>query len=178
MIREDSKNYHSWQHRQWVIRTYNLWDQELSFIEQLLNEDLRNNSAWNQRYFVISNTTGYSSDDVIKREIQFALSYIKMAPNNESAWNYLHGVLKGKDISSQQDVREMCDQLISQQVCSPHLMSTMIDIYDEEASRGNNDSLVKAIELCAELSTKIDPIRERYWNYIAKKLKSKHGQIN
>lgn len=41
-----------------VIRTYGLWDKELEFVDKLLREDLRNNSAWNHRCFVITNTTG------------------------------------------------------------------------------------------------------------------------
>lgn len=55
--------------RQWVIRTYSLWDKELEYVEKLISEDIRNNSAWNQRYFVVSNTTKFS-EDVIKREIE------------------------------------------------------------------------------------------------------------
>ena len=63
----DAKNYHAWQHRQWVIKEFTLWDNELEYVNKLLNEDIRNNSAWNQRYFVISNTTGFT-DKVIKKE--------------------------------------------------------------------------------------------------------------
>lgn len=71
----DAKNYHAWQHRQWVIREFDLWDNELTYIEGLLREDLRNNSAWNQRYFVINNTTQFT-DDVIDREIRFVTDEI------------------------------------------------------------------------------------------------------
>lgn len=35
-----------------------MWDKELEFVDKLLREDLRNNSAWNHRCFVITNTTG------------------------------------------------------------------------------------------------------------------------
>jgi len=66
----DAKNYHAWQHRQWVIREFDLWDNELDYVDNLLREDLRNNSAWNQRYFVINNTTQFT-DDVIEKEIRW-----------------------------------------------------------------------------------------------------------
>jgi len=36
-------------------------------------DDFRNNSAWNQRYFVISNTKDLSSLDVKKEEIEYSL---------------------------------------------------------------------------------------------------------
>ena len=65
----DAKNYHTWQHRQWVIKEFKLWENELEYVNKLLADDIRNNSAWNQRYFVITHTTGYT-DEVMKREIK------------------------------------------------------------------------------------------------------------
>ena len=41
-----------------VNKTFNLWDIELDFVDRLLMEDLRNNSAWNHRWFVVKSTTG------------------------------------------------------------------------------------------------------------------------
>jgi protein farnesyltransferase/geranylgeranyltransferase type-1 subunit alpha len=35
------------------MKTFGFWDQELKFVDRLLEEDVRNNSAWNQRYFSI-----------------------------------------------------------------------------------------------------------------------------
>lgn len=49
---------------------YKLWDGELAFVEELLEDDVRNNSAWNQRHFVISRTTTYSPAEVLAREVQ------------------------------------------------------------------------------------------------------------
>ena len=49
---------------------YSLWDRELEYVDQLLEEDVRNNSAWNQRHFVVSHTTGYSDPAVLDREVR------------------------------------------------------------------------------------------------------------
>lgn len=84
---KDSKNYHAWSHRcdcvgsrchfgwsapphhvsglfgllrQWALARFNMWDRELGFVEELLEDDVRNNSAWNHRWFVIESTTGVS----------------------------------------------------------------------------------------------------------------------
>lgn len=65
----DAKNYHTWQHRQWVIKEFKLWKNEMEFVNKLLADDIRNNSAWNQRYFVITHTSGFT-DEVIKNEIE------------------------------------------------------------------------------------------------------------
>lgn len=59
-------------------------------MDSLLNEDVRNNSAWNQRYFVINNTTGFTQE-VLDSEIKYTLERIKEVVENESAWNYLRG---------------------------------------------------------------------------------------
>ena len=44
----DSKHYHAWSHRQWVLQALGGWEQELDYCHQLLQEDIFNNSAWNQ----------------------------------------------------------------------------------------------------------------------------------
>lgn len=51
------------------MQTFNLWEGELDYTEKLLREDHRNNSAWNQRYFVISQTSGFT-DQVLEREVK------------------------------------------------------------------------------------------------------------
>ncbi|RZL66026.1 MAG: hypothetical protein EOP29_29175, partial [Rhodococcus sp. (in: high G+C Gram-positive bacteria)] len=43
----DNKNYHAWQHRQWVIKEFNLWEGELEFADAQISMDVQNNSAWN-----------------------------------------------------------------------------------------------------------------------------------
>lgn len=67
IFEEDAKNYHAWahrqvlrgidgwwfvsyaflSHRQWAVQTFNLWDGEIEFVDKCLEEDVRNNSAWN-----------------------------------------------------------------------------------------------------------------------------------
>lgn len=95
MIGNDSKNYHAWSYRQWVVSSYKLWDQELLDVERLINEDVRNNSAWNQRYFVVLNRPSPKLDQtLIEKELTYSLLQIKKAPNNESPWNFLQGYLE------------------------------------------------------------------------------------
>lgn len=69
---------------------FSLFDGELEYVDSLLQTDIRNNSAWNQRYFVVNNTTGFK-EEVVSREIDYTLNKINIAKENESAWNYLRG---------------------------------------------------------------------------------------
>lgn len=52
-LADDAKNYHAWAHRQVVVAAAGDWQAERQYLEKLLQEDVRNNSAWNQRAFVI-----------------------------------------------------------------------------------------------------------------------------
>ena len=37
----DQKNYHAWQHRQWVLQAFGLWQEELNYVEGLFDDDIR-----------------------------------------------------------------------------------------------------------------------------------------
>lgn len=74
----DTKNYHTWAYRQWLLAEFNspeLWAGELEFVEEMLRDDLRNNSAWHHRFFVVwENGVREGEADreqVIRREIEY-----------------------------------------------------------------------------------------------------------
>jgi protein farnesyltransferase/geranylgeranyltransferase type-1 subunit alpha len=95
----DSKNYHTWAYRQWVLchffssqttplpvaervetasaeedekRRTEVWEGELEYTRKLLEKDVRNNSAWNHRFFVAfeSGEGGGEKEEVVQREIR------------------------------------------------------------------------------------------------------------
>lgn len=78
MLEQDSKNYHVWSYRQWLVQRYNLFDREdeLSWTESMIEEDVRNNSAWNHRWFlVVGSRNGKLEDEkLVKRELECAPS--------------------------------------------------------------------------------------------------------
>ena len=51
-----------------VMINDDILEQELEFIDKLLLDDIRNNSAWNQRFFVVQHTTGWTVE-VVTREV-------------------------------------------------------------------------------------------------------------
>ncbi|XP_076877435.1 protein farnesyltransferase/geranylgeranyltransferase type-1 subunit alpha [Brachyhypopomus gauderio] len=179
ILGQDAKNYHAWQHRQWVIQEFKLWAGELEYVEELLEEDVRNNSAWNQRHFVIGHTTTYSPPEVLDREVQYTIRQIKKAPNNESAWNYLKGILQTTGLSSYAGLLEQVEDL--REVCSsPYLLGFLVDFYEDalETNPGDHnltETLGKAIGLCDLLAQEQDTIRREYWRYVARSLQSKYS---
>ena len=72
-------------------------DAERAFTEKMIDDDVRNNSAWNQRFAVtfslrqVTMTLLTKTQKIVSRAA-FAETKIAIAPDNESAWNYLDGV--------------------------------------------------------------------------------------
>jgi protein farnesyltransferase/geranylgeranyltransferase type-1 subunit alpha len=95
----DSKNYHTWAYRQWALSHFypdedkhtDIWSGELEFAKHLLTTDVRNNSAWNHRWFTVFERSKPASEEDVEREIAYTKKKLELAPNNPSAWNYLRG---------------------------------------------------------------------------------------
>jgi len=50
----DRKNYHAWSYRIWLIERFQLWTNELDFVDEMLAIDGENNSVWSYRYFILN----------------------------------------------------------------------------------------------------------------------------
>lgn len=77
------------------VRCFSIFDDELVYVDRLISDDVRNNSAWNQRFFVLKHT-GFTPD-VLQREINYVMNRIRFVKNNESTWNFLRGLLQQGD---------------------------------------------------------------------------------
>lgn len=157
-----------------------LYGKELEYVEQLLNDDVRNNSAWNQRYFIISNTTKFEQE-VIDREVDFTLEKIELEKGNESAWNYLRGYLSqiyqkclirkeikfltliinyafrillhhSKGLGYNEKVRHKCEQMYKEGCRTNHLLACMIDICQERCPTDETPSSLYHINFAYEVS--------------------------
>ncbi|KAJ2598334.1 CAAX geranylgeranyltransferase alpha subunit [Coemansia sp. RSA 1722] len=179
-IDEDSKNFHAWSYRQWLVRRYGIWEQEKVFINTMIDQDVRNNSAWNQRYFaLVQGETGSKvlvDDGTLQAEIEYAVEIIKRAPNNESPWSYIVGMLLRHAPEKLYDellpriqqlsVDASYDQAVKS---SPFYWSALVDIYESRAANEDADAREKILDLarsaCAVLATDHDPVRMRYWEH-------------
>jgi len=163
-----------------------LWEGELYFVEQMLECDIRNNSAWHHRFFTVFQSGTRKGDEdrdkVVRQELDYVKNSISQAPNNASAWNYLRGVLDHSHTpystlqlfvqpysaprSSDETVAEVIDlenppPSKGAQLPCPAAIEFLADIYEVEGG----SSLSKATELWKSLANEHDTIRKKYWEY-------------
>jgi len=187
-FKEDAKNYHTWSYRQWLLAYFNdesLWSGELDFVDELLNADVRNNSAWHHRFFTVFQSglrdgEQQDRDRILRRELIYVKQSISLAPNNASAWNYLRGILEHNDIPYSKVIDfvrpytlpndEQAADLVDLEnpppsrdayLPCPAAIEFLADIYEAEGE----DSMLKATELWKSLGNEHDVARKRYWEY-------------
>ncbi|KAF2683402.1 farnesyltransferas-like protein [Lentithecium fluviatile CBS 122367] len=167
MLEQDSKNYHVWSYRQWLVKRFGLFgdDEELQWTEEMICADVRNNSAWNHRWFlVVGGKDGQSvGEHMVKREIDYAKHAIRRAPQNQSPWNYLKGIVRQAKLplSTLKDFAlEFADIRRPDDIYSSHALDLLADIFGEEED--SKEEAKKALDL---LATRFDPIRAHYWRY-------------
>ena len=60
---------------------------------------------------------------------------------------WLHSVLKGKQLSEHPGLKDTCQEMFSQRIRSPFLLSLLVDMYEEDVGQGKQESLGKALEV-------------------------------
>jgi protein farnesyltransferase/geranylgeranyltransferase type-1 subunit alpha len=170
MLAEDNKNYHVWSYRQWLVKHFRLWEgeagqNELDWVDSMIYEDVRNNSAWNHRWFVVFGCAedAFKNEAIVKREISYAEAGIHKAPQNQAPWNYLRGIIRHANLPSsalKDFALEFANIDRPNDVHSSHALDLLADIYAED-----QNTKEKAREALDLLATKYDPIRKQYWNY-------------
>lgn len=173
MLQEDIKNHHVWSYRKWLVERFELYqdDKETQFVEQCINNDLRNNSAWSHRFFLKFGVDRLCTEDTVKQEIEFTQTKITQCPQNPSTWNYLFGIYRkfNRDIDelydfcltfANVDVTPDVEIVIS----SSYALEMLATIYKRRLQPA---MATKVYDL---LSTTYDPIRANYWNYEKSKI--------
>lgn len=178
ILAEDTKNYHVWSYRQYLVPKLGIFgESEVNAAEALIDEDVRNNSAWSHRFFVVfsdpKNTTPGSLStehdpkipgEIIDREVKYAQDKVLLAPQNQSPWNYLRGVLVkgGRKFGS---VDEFVSQFVSglgseeERVTSTHGLELLAEVYTEKGETEKADLCLR------RLGEKWDRIRLGYWQW-------------
>ena len=140
---------------------------------------MRNNSAWNQRWFATHRgSKSAQSLESAQNEVNYAIEKAGWDPYNESPWKYFVAIIKeqfrsdkGGNIGTLPFI-EACEESLLQtketfeketkkdgMECN-HLIAAHIDILEMKAS---DESRLKAVDLARALETRYDPIRRKYW---------------
>lgn len=57
--------------RQWLVQRFDLWEKgEIEYLDGLIKEDVRNNSAWNHRFYVLFSRELPVDKETINKEIR------------------------------------------------------------------------------------------------------------
>lgn len=178
----DSKNYHAWSHRQWVLQALGGWEDELDYCHRLLEEDVFNNSAWNQRYFVITRSPLLGGLEAMREsEVRYTTKAILTYPENESPWRYLRGLYKGNTSGwvNNPEISLICLKVLNSKNNYIFALSTLLDLLCNgfqpsqefrdavnalESSGSNPLDSELANAVCSVLE-KEDSLRTNYWKW-------------
>lgn len=167
MLGLDAKNHHVWLYRNWLVTRFDLYDnpEELSFVSSMIDKDVRNNSAWAHRYFLLFSRKP-TNDDVADREIMYAKDKITICPQNPSSWNFLLGVhrVMGRPLTGTKEFCSKFANLSEEVISSSFALEALAKIAIEE-----NEPQVAA-HYYDLLLQKYDPMRTQYWLYLKDKL--------
>ncbi|KAK3499160.1 uncharacterized protein B0T23DRAFT_369318 [Neurospora hispaniola] len=181
ILSEDTKNYHVWSYRSWLVGKLGMWEdeEELKSIEKMIDEDVRNNSAWSHRFVLVFSNPKYATpgkaatekdekvpQELVDREVKYAQNKVYLAPQNQSPWNYMRGVLVkgGQPLASVQGfVEEFVNKLgegeEEEEVKSTHALDLLAEIYAEKKENEKADLCLR------RLAEKWDKIRGGYWEW-------------
>ncbi|XP_057460270.1 protein farnesyltransferase/geranylgeranyltransferase type-1 subunit alpha-like [Actinidia eriantha] len=177
----DAKNYHAWSHRQWVLQALGGWEDELAYCQQLLEDDIFNNSAWNQRYFVVTRSPLLGGLEAMRdSEVRYTVEAIIAKPENESSWRYLRGLYKDDSQSWINDpqVSSVCLMVLNLKGNVLFALSTLLDLLchgfqpsqelkdavDALTSDSDSPASDLATMVCSLLEH-ADPMRANYWKW-------------
>lgn len=177
----DAKNYHAWSHRQWVLQALGGWEDELAYCDELLEDDIFNNSAWNQRYFVITRSPLLGGLEAMKdSEVAYAVKAILAKPENESSWRYLRGLYKNNLSSLSKDPRvaSVCADVLTSKRDYVQALSMILDLlchhYEpsdelkssiDAISPDSCSSDSSLVEKVCHILQFVDPMRANYWEW-------------
>ena len=198
IFESDTKNFHAWSYRVWLVERFQLWQGELDFCNKLMDEDIYNNSLWSYRYFLLSRSPAgtYSgvtgtpgSPEFVAKELDILMNHrIPQKVDNEASWVYLRGLLcttqEEEDESSKKKIKRVFMGRFKAQL-EPFLATQAETARQDPRQRGLRFILqcqsdmaladgdpAAATKLMEELRDSADRIRSNYWQWKINRLQS------
>lgn len=174
----DGKNYHAWAHRQAVIRmcpTIELLGYEEAFTKKCLLDDVYNNSAWNQRFFILSLCEKHSVSDVVTwdGEVEKTIEWLQLNPDNESGWEYLKSIALKRTDNSANAVSKMLEFSCLVLESNPHCLQaalTLAETYSMKAAMVEGEETEHYRTMAAKIGKKLealDPLGSNRYSYLS-----------
>lgn len=161
-LNQDAKNYHAWAHRQWLLRGGHLnTEEEINTCNRLLDDDLRNNSAWNHLYIVVKPL--YLKERAM--HVTAALERVKAAPTNQALWNFVAAL-----------VRSGVDSSEPRAVAAEVVKNDQTNVAARRFLLRTAPDAEHAISECGALAH-VDTMRQRYWEFRARQWRAVHERI-
>lgn len=104
MLSKDGRNFHGWAHRMRVRdilisinpeKKNSLERDEVEFVEEKINEDFANYSAWHHRSVLLPKVHGEDNNKFIADELEYVWEAFYTEPDVQSAWFYHHWLISG-----------------------------------------------------------------------------------
>jgi len=114
------------------------------------------------------------SGEVLEKEVEYTIQWIKKAPNNESPWAYIKGLFRGKKYSNYPKLVQLFVEFRDKYITSSHVHSLLLDIYEEQSTK---ESLQKAVEFCTMLEVNLDNLHRKFWNYRRSKVQEMLSKV-
>lgn len=168
MLMKDPRNFHTWAHRMRIRaiiashkpqQSHQLERNELSFVEEKINEDFANFSAWHHRSVLLPHVGETSNDTVqlIRDELHYVRQAFYTDPDVQSVWFYHRWLLAGAPVRGAQatlepqiltDELDACNELLELEPEAKYVLQTKSHILQLLARHGEAyQCLEKLIQL-------------------------------
>ncbi|XBI82695.1 hypothetical protein VPH35_091313 [Triticum aestivum] len=181
----------------WVLQALGGWESELQYCNQLLEEDVFHNSAWNQyvflllqrRYLVVTRSPILRGLAAMRdSEVDYTVEAIMVNPQNESPWRYLRGLYKDDNnlLVADNRISDACHKVLNKDWTCVFALSFLLDLLRMGLQPSNDlKGTIEAMEnsdpetghadiavvVCSVLQ-KCDPLRINYWSWYQTTLSS------
>lgn len=172
VICEDSKNYHAWSYRQWLVKSFpEAADikKEKMYIDTAIRFDPHNNSAWNYRFFIRYKISGATvTQEEIMKDVEFVIEKASRSPNNAAPWNYMNSILELPEAKEDKvvldRVKKFAEEACSKYIFCAHCAVLLSDLLKEDSEKEQR------LALLVKLRDSIDTVRAKYWDSLIDEL--------
>lgn len=149
MLSKDGRNFHGWAHRMRVraileskspAKQISILKKELGFVEEKINDDFANYSAWHHRSVLLPQIHTQGPDLFLADELQFVRQAFYTEPDVQSAWFYHRWLLAGAPARGKKAVvvdgllneeLSACEELLSIEPEARYALQTKVQILSQ-----------------------------------------------